>query len=107
MTAREKRQIHRVIELPIKKSGFSSKLLAACFIKCLIQRGERGGSMTVVGVIGAIVFFAIIGLALLAVFEILLAPSSKHKAEETNDPRHKRHTWYRKREAVVHRDEAP
>ena len=63
--------------------------------------------MTVVGVIGAIVFFAIIGLALLAVIEIIFSPFSKNKADETSDRNHKRPTWFRKREAVVHRDEAP
>ena len=61
--------------------------------------------MTVVGVIGAIVFFAIIGLALLAVIEIIFSPSSKHKADEKSAPGEKRPTWYRKREVAVHRDE--
>ncbi|BCQ29975.1 hypothetical protein NK8_81660 (plasmid) [Caballeronia sp. NK8] len=62
--------------------------------------------MSVVGVIGAIVFFAIIGLALLAVLEIIFAPSSKHKADE--EAGHRRPTWYRKwREVAVRRDEAP
>jgi hypothetical protein len=63
--------------------------------------------MTVVGVIGAIVFFAIIGLALLAVIEIIFSPFSRNKADETSESGHKRPTWYRKREAVVHRDEGP
>ncbi|SAK68180.1 hypothetical protein AWB82_03946 [Caballeronia glebae] len=61
--------------------------------------------MSVGGVIGAIVFFAIIGLALLAVFEIIFSPSSKHKADEMSRPGHKRPTWYRRREVAVRRDE--
>jgi len=61
--------------------------------------------MSVVGVIGAIVFFAIIGLALLAVFEIIFSPFSKHKADETSEPGHKRQTWFRRREVAVRRDE--
>ncbi|SAL54212.1 hypothetical protein AWB74_02454 [Caballeronia arvi] len=63
--------------------------------------------MTVVGVIGAIVFFAIIGLALLAVIEIIFSPFSRNKGDKTSESGHKRPTWYRKREAAVHRDEAP
>ncbi len=61
--------------------------------------------MSVGGVIGAIVFFAIIGLALLAVFEIIFSPSSKHKADEMSKPAHKRPAWYRRREVAVRRDE--
>ncbi len=61
--------------------------------------------MSVVGVIGAIVFFAIIGLALLAVFEIIFSPSSRNKAEETSKRGHKRPAWYRRREVAVRRDE--
>ena len=61
--------------------------------------------MSVVGVIGAIVFFAIIGLALLAVIEIIFSPFAKHKANETSKHGHKRPTWYRRREVAVRRDE--
>ncbi|SPB16696.1 hypothetical protein NOV72_03895 [Caballeronia novacaledonica] len=61
--------------------------------------------MSVAGVIGAIVFFAIIGLALLAVIEIIFSPFSRHKADETSKPGHKRLTWFRRREVAVRRDE--
>lgn len=61
--------------------------------------------MSVVGVIGAIVFFAIIGLALLAVIEIIFSPFAKHKANETSKHGHTRPTWYRRREVAVRRDE--
>ena len=64
--------------------------------------------MTVVGVIGAIVFFAIIGLALLAVIDIIFSPSAGQGADQKSGPAQRRHTWYRKwREVAVRRDEAP
>ncbi|SAK59356.1 hypothetical protein AWB77_01961 [Caballeronia fortuita] len=61
--------------------------------------------MSVVGVIGAIVFFAIVGLALLAVFEIIFSPGARKKADQSSKTGHKRPTWYRRREVAVRRDE--
>jgi hypothetical protein len=64
--------------------------------------------MHFVTIIGTIVFFAVILLALSAVIEIIFAPPNKNKINGVDGAVRKKTTWFRKRRALVTRhDQIP